>query len=106
VVSVIGFPGRGGEAPSRNPLASRYFYDRQLSLMSAGKAGPAAGDGREAPDAEKRDLAEILGWIASGRLDARALVAAVHPASDLAGAYRRLQERAREPGTVVLDWSA
>jgi hypothetical protein len=33
-------------------------------------------------------------------------VAAVHPASDLAGAYRRLQERAREPGTVVLDWSA
>jgi threonine dehydrogenase-like Zn-dependent dehydrogenase len=104
VVSVLGFPGRGGDAPAGNPLASRYFYDRQLSIMSAGKAGPAAGDGREPAAAEQRDLAEILGWLASGRLDAQALIAGVQPAADLAGAYRRLQKSGRAPGTVVLDW--
>lgn len=95
VVSVIGFPGRAGDTPRANPLDSRYFYDRQLSLISAGKAGFAAGD-----------LAQILEWIAAGRIDPKALIAAVHPAADLAGAYRALQAGARAPGTVVLDWRA
>ena len=35
-IAVLGFPGRGQSNPSMNPLASEFFYDKQLSVISCG----------------------------------------------------------------------
>jgi threonine dehydrogenase-like Zn-dependent dehydrogenase len=104
IISVIGFPGRGQGSPSVNPLLPSLFYDRQLSIMSAGLAGSGAGAGREDPAVLKRDIVQILNWISEGELKPSRLRMGVHPASDLAGAYRRLKAPDRGVGTLLLDW--
>lgn len=105
IISVIGFPGRGQPSPQINPLLPSLFYDRQLTIASAGFASSMLGEGRESPESLRNDMQEILGWMKSGRIDPSRLVIGQHPASDLTGAYRRLKEAKRSAGTIVLDWT-
>jgi len=103
-VSVLGFPGRGEPPSPSNPLASQYFYDKQLRLVACGQ--PVE---RDAPPDEirftlKRNMADIVGRIARGDLPAGRLLTGEYPAASLADAYRALA--ARRPGDVtsVLAW--
>ncbi|MBY0532207.1 MAG: hypothetical protein K2P86_09575 [Xanthobacteraceae bacterium] len=104
IISVIGFPGRGQPAPEFNPLLPALFYDRQLTIASAGFASSALGEGRESPESLSRDMNDILRWMESGRVKPQRLVIDKYPASDLSGAYKRLKESNRGAGTIVLDW--
>lgn len=106
IISVIGFPGRGQPGPDVNPLLPALFYDRQLTIMSAGLAGSAAGQGREDISVRTRDIRQILAWIDAETIVPSRLCMGMHPARDLAGAYGRLSQPDRAPGTIVLDWRA
>jgi threonine dehydrogenase-like Zn-dependent dehydrogenase len=105
IISVVGFPGRGQDAPKINPLLPALFYDRQLTIMSAGLAGPMPGDGREDPSALRHDTVEIFRWMRLGEIIPARIRMGMHVATDLAGAYARLKSKERGVGTLVLDWA-
>jgi threonine dehydrogenase-like Zn-dependent dehydrogenase len=105
IISVIGFPGRGEPAPDFNPLLPALFYDRQLTIASAGFASPVLGEGRESPASLRKDMNDILNWIAARRINPARLVVGTRPAPDLTGAYFQLKAAQRAVGTFVLDWS-
>jgi threonine dehydrogenase-like Zn-dependent dehydrogenase len=104
IISVLGFPGRGQGAAEFNPLMPSLFYDRQLVIMSAGQAAPGAGAGRENPAALNADISELFGMMVAQTIYPARLCMGLHPARDLAGAYRLLQKPDRGAGTLVLDW--
>ena len=105
IISVIGFPGRGQPAPDFNPLSPSLFYDRQLTIASAGSASFTLGEGRESPTALPDDMKYILQLMLDGHINPERLVIDTHPARDLTGAYARLKEPGRGAGTIVLDWN-
>jgi threonine dehydrogenase-like Zn-dependent dehydrogenase len=104
VISVIGFPGRGQGSPELNPLLPAHFYDRQLTIMSAGIDASAAG-GHGIHPALQRDTLQILDWMGTGQIDPSRVCMGAHPANDLIGAYHRLRMPDRGVGTLVLDWT-
>ena len=94
-IAVLGFPGRGAGLPLFNPLASQYFYDKQLTLLAVGYA-------------KQTELSEyvpfLLDRIAQGRLPAEAMARHRRPARELASAYEDLLERPQDVLTYVLEW--
>ncbi len=105
VVSVVGFPGRGEPPPDTNPLESRYFYDKQLTVTAAGFAPKSPGTGKETPDQLKRDMSDLLDAIERDDLDPSVLVASVEPADRLEQIYQEMTTGRPKAGTTVLDWS-
>ena len=105
-IAVLGFPGRGQPAPDFNPLASEYFYVKQLRLEAVGLS-PEAADSRHFLRFNERDnLAWIAGRIAVGRIDADMLISGRYPGVEIARAYDDLLARRGDPVTYLLDWGA
>lgn len=102
-IVVLGFPGRGEGAPPFNPLDSRHFYDKQLSIFAAGQSSGPTLDGERF--SRSRNLAWLLGRVGSGQLDVTALAGVPQPARELESLYRALAERRNPMPTYVLDWS-
>lgn len=105
VVSVLGFPGRGEPAATENPLSSRFFYDRQLTLTAAGFAPDHPHTGQEEASRLKADIATLLGWIDEGALDPSQIIISTSPAHEFPQVCRDLSERRAGPGIIVLDWT-
>lgn len=104
-VGVLGFPGRGEPIPNINPLDSKYFYDKQLTVAAAGFAPGSVGIGQEEPEQLKTDIATILDAMKSNDLEPSLLLASVEPAKELEQIYEEMNANRRGAGTVVLDWS-
>lgn len=105
-IAVLGFPGRGEPAPPENPLDSRWFYMKQLSIRAVGMS-PEGPDTRGFARFNERDnLRFIVDRIADRTLDAGALISGEHPARDIEVAYRALIARADDPVTFALRWAA
>jgi threonine dehydrogenase-like Zn-dependent dehydrogenase len=103
-ICVLGFPGRGEPAPALNPLASEFFYDKQLTVMACGIVPDLdVGEG-DVRFTLKRNMAWIVDRAGRGLLPTGQLISERAPAHDLDRLYRRLA--AREPGlvTAVLTW--
>ncbi|MCZ6773293.1 MAG: zinc-binding dehydrogenase, partial [Proteobacteria bacterium] len=105
IIVVLGFPGRGQPPSLFNPLASRYLYDHQLSIVGAGMS-PAMPGSREADglDAQRADLREILDQMVAGAIDASHLIDGVVDAEKLANAYEALSKCRSGSGTLILRW--
>ena len=103
-IAVLGFPGRGLPPPATNPLASRYFYDRQITIAAAGFAPWPPGSGNEPPEVLAGDIQAILAAIEKNELDPAALIEETVRADRLADAYHRMTSARPGPGTIVLDW--
>jgi threonine dehydrogenase-like Zn-dependent dehydrogenase len=105
-IGVLGFPGRQEESVPFNPLDSRHFYARQLSIVAVG-ASPEAPDSRGfLPFNERGNLRRLVGWMADGRLRPAELISGRFPGSELAIAYDSLLSRKGSPLTYLLDWNA
>jgi threonine dehydrogenase-like Zn-dependent dehydrogenase len=103
-IAVLGFPGRGQMRWEQNPLDSRWFYDKQLTLIACGFSPNLDVSPCDVRFTQVRNMAWLLDRIGAGRLPGRELVTDVLPAADLTRAYERLE--AREPGllTLSLEW--
>ena len=104
VIAVLGFPGRGAPPPAFNPLASNYFYFKQLRVMACGFSPESDVPAYDVRFTLKRNMSYLLGLIASGRLNTEMLVTETRSWRDIESVYRRLI--AREPGlvTAALQW--
>lgn len=104
-IVVLGFPGRGVPAPDFNPLASRWFYDKQLTVTACGHTPSLDAEPIDVRFTLKRNCSYLLEEILRGRLPARDLIAEIRPASELAAVYEELDQDRRQGRTVVLDWT-
>jgi threonine dehydrogenase-like Zn-dependent dehydrogenase len=105
IISSLGFPGRTEPPGTYNPLASQYFYAKQLRLESIGYSP-------EMPDSrgflrfnEKDNLRFIVELILKKTLDPKILIAKEIPAENLKIAYGELLGKKLSPSTYILRWS-
>jgi threonine dehydrogenase-like Zn-dependent dehydrogenase len=103
-IAVLGFPGRGEQLPDFNPIASKWFYDKQLRIVACGYTSDLDVPPIDKRFTVKRNCAWLLSEIIAGRLPGRLLVGSVQPAADLDRTYRELLTNRKSGQTVVLDW--
>jgi threonine dehydrogenase-like Zn-dependent dehydrogenase len=103
-ICVLGFPGRTQPIPDFNPLASQYFYDKQLEILAAGMAP----DIDAAPDqirfTIKRNCRYLLNLILEKKLNAGSIISSVVPWEDLEEVYKNMVQRVSGQLTSVLKW--
>ncbi len=105
-IACLGFPGRN-EAPGQfNPLASEYFYMKQLRIEAVGWS-PLENDPRGFARFNQRDnIGFLADAIQSGRIDPAPILSGRYPGPDIAQAYADLDARKDDAITYLLDWNA
>ena len=104
-VCLLGFPGRRQPTPPFNPLDPRWFYRKQLSLISCGYTPDVEIDARDIRFTIRRNVAYLLELILDGSLPARELVSTVVSWRSIADIYERIAAREEGLRTAVLKWS-
>ena len=104
VLVVLGFPGRGAPGIPFNPLRPEDFYQRQLRITAAGLCPEFADSRGFSHFNERNNIARILNWFRSGRLDPALLQAPCRPANQLPELYNELCSSQRTAHTYLLDW--
>lgn len=103
-IVAIGFPGRGQAAPDFNPLASQYFYDKQLTFKACGYTPNLDVAPIDAQFTLKRNCWFVMQAILDGRLPAADLIEDIRPATDLAQIYADMIDQRSSGRTILLDW--
>ena len=103
-IVVLGHVGRDQPLPDFNPLASQYFYEKQLRLSSCGYVTHYDGPEIDIRFSLQRNCAYLLDQIGSGRLPAAELVGALRPAKDLSEIYDAMVRNRTTAQTTVLNW--
>jgi 2-desacetyl-2-hydroxyethyl bacteriochlorophyllide A dehydrogenase len=104
-IAVLGFPGREGGSPARNPLASALFYDHHLRIVAAGYTPDLEAAPQDVRFTIKRNCTYLLDLIVRGRLDPDLLVTHTRPWHELGAVYQQLAARAPGLVTCALDWT-
>lgn len=106
VMAVLGFPGRHEPVPPFNPIASQYFYDKQLTIK-------ATGDMPEeyvSPDGSvytlKKNLQYLHAQLMQGVLDTTLIVSEVTVGHQLARVYEHMVTNRGDYRTAVLLWKS
>ena len=94
-VAIVGFPGRGQPPPSFNPIDQRWMYRKQLTLMGAGQSPPGE---------RRRNLENILSWMARGALRLDPIISHRLPAQRMREAYELARLHSKELMAAVFDW--
>lgn len=94
-VAIVGFPGRGQDAPPFNPVDQRWMYLKQLTLMGAGQSGPVD---------RRRNLEQILEWMASGALQLEPIITHRLPAARMREAYELARVHSKDLMAAVFQW--
>jgi len=104
-IAVLGFPGRDGASPTRNPLASALFYDHHLRIVAAGYTPDLEAPAHDVRFTIKRNCAYLFDLIVRGKLDPDLLVTHTRPWHELGAVYEQLAARAPGLVTCALDWT-
>ena len=100
----LGFPGRGQAMPETNPLDSRYFYDKQLTLKTAGYVYEGRSEPWDIQHNLKRNIAFLLQLIAENKINPSHLISREVSWSQLKDLYDFLLEREEKKFTGILKW--
>jgi threonine dehydrogenase-like Zn-dependent dehydrogenase len=103
-IAVIGFPGRSEGPPRFNPLDSAFFYDKQLSILSSGPALVSPDAPEAALDGLRRDMATLLSFMATGRLQLDGLITHTVPWHQLRIVYEQAARHDKSLVAAILDW--
>lgn len=95
-IAVLGFPGRSEGPPTWNPLDSRWFYAKQLSLLAAGDV--------PSPDLE-RNMCQLLQAMMDGQLPLERLVTHRVPWHALEQIYDLASRKDKSLIGAVLEWN-
>ncbi len=103
-IAVIGFPGRGELPPNFNPLASEYFYYKQMRLIACGFSPDVDLPAHDVRFSQTRNMKYLIDMIAEERLNVDLIVTEKVSWRDLEKVYQRMLTR--DPGlvTCALDW--
>jgi 2-desacetyl-2-hydroxyethyl bacteriochlorophyllide A dehydrogenase len=101
----LGFPGRGEPPPPSNPLDSRFFYDKQLTIKHAGHVPEGSLKAIDARFTLERNMAYLAGLIATGAIDPQEVLSFEASWEDLAQVYARLSSRQTGIYSALLRWA-
>lgn len=105
-IAVLGFPGRDSAPGHFNPLASQWFYMKQLRIEAVGWS-PEHDDSRNfLRFNERANIAWLAKLIGQRRIDPQLIISGVYPATDISRAYADLLARVGSPVTFLLEWHA
>lgn len=105
VIAALGFPGRSEVPGGYNPLASEWFYMKQLRIEAVGWS-PEKPDSRQfLRFNERANIDWLARMISARRIDPNLLVSGRFPGEDIASAYEALVSRKGSPVTFLLDWN-
>ncbi len=102
----LGFPGRGDDIPTFNPLASQYFYDKQLTVSHCGHVAELDAEPIDVRFTLKRNMRYLASLIERGVLDPSPLISLEASWSDLASIYQELAARRSDRYTALLNWQS
>lgn len=104
VCVLLGFPGRGENLPSFNPLDSSYLYDKQLNIKYAGHVCESDCLPIDVRFTLKRNMEYISNMILSNRIETAALNSYVENWKDLEQVYTHLNNRTVPSLGGILKW--
>ena len=104
-IACLGFPGRDMHPGTFNPLDSRYFYYKQLSIMSVGFSPKFNDDRGFLRFNEKDNISFINSLIKRKKIDPNIIITDTLPFENLEVIYRRLIERNPKDQTFLLKWT-
>jgi threonine dehydrogenase-like Zn-dependent dehydrogenase len=104
-VAVLGFPGRGHTIVDQNPLDSKHFYDKQLTITACGYMPNLSVSPQNIRFTLKRNCTYLLKKILDGRLPAQAIIQDIIDARELQRLYTEMTVNRKGSGTFVLDWT-
>jgi threonine dehydrogenase-like Zn-dependent dehydrogenase len=104
-VVCLGFPGRQEESTIGNPLASEFFYDKQISLHHCGYVAK-----KDCPRVEnrftlKRNMEYLASLIQSGKINPSDIINGEYYWTELADAYKNLEKKSGPVGTGLIKWN-
>lgn len=102
-IAALGFPGRGAGFPKFNPLDPKYFYDKKLTIVSAGLPYGLKTE-KEVSAAIKNNCAQILKLIATGKLAPKNLISGTYDYRLIKKAYEKLLSGDKKSVTYILKW--
>lgn len=104
VIACLGFPGRSSAPGNFNPLDSKYFYYKQLSIIAVGFS-PKMEDARGFCRFNEVSNLDYINYLMRNRkLNVKSLITEVYEASNLTQVYERLVNRNENDITFVLSW--
>lgn len=104
-ICMLGFPGREEQMPPFNPLDSRYFFDKQLTICTCGRTPCLDADPQDIRHTWKRNLEFLMGKINSGELDPTPIMSKIVPWNELESVYCDMVDRTPGLVTAILNWS-
>lgn len=105
-IACLGFPGRGDSdgALDLNPLDSKYFYAKQLTIKSVGLMPENIDSRGFLRFNERANISYIAKLISNGTLSASSLVSAEYSCFELESAYKQLLQSRDSAITFSLKW--
>jgi threonine dehydrogenase-like Zn-dependent dehydrogenase len=100
----LGFPGRGLSMPETNPLDSRFFYEKQLTLKTAGYVYEGDIDAADIRFNLKRNIQFLLQMVNENKIDPYEIISKEVNWKDLEELYRFLLERDSKKFTGIVNW--
>lgn len=104
-IAVVGFPGRGEPLPEFNPLASNYFYYKQLRVIACGFSPDYELPAHDLRFTQQRNMAFLLDLIREGRLDTNVIVTEKAKWNEIESIYQRMLARDPDLVTCALEWN-
>ncbi|RYZ23486.1 MAG: zinc-binding alcohol dehydrogenase [Chitinophagaceae bacterium] len=103
-LACLGFPGRGEAAPDTNPLDSRWFYDKQLTIKSVGYVYEGDIAAHDLQFNLRRNMAYLLDLIRKKRINPASIISREVAATQLEELYQYLSDRQSRRFTGLLLW--
>lgn len=105
-IACLGFPGRGESDRDLelNPLDSKYFYAKQLTIKSVGLMPENIDSRGFLRFNERANISYIANLISNRTLSASALISAEYPYYQLESAYKQLLQSRGSAITFLLKW--
>lgn len=104
-IILVGFPGRGMDAPAFNPLDSKYIYDKAITVRQVSHVSDLDVSPIDLRFTLKRNLAYIYSLLELGRVDPTPLLRASYSWNSLGDAYKMLETRPQDSLSAILDWT-
>lgn len=103
-IAVLGFPGRGQPGPEFNPLASQYFYDKQLEIVASGQLPETSDRVNFEAGTLQQNMQDLMKLMIDKALPTDLFDRNVRPWHELAEAYEDLASRRTDALTILLQW--
>lgn len=100
----LGFPGRTQPQPPFNPLDSKYFYDKQLTIQSCGYVTELDIPPHDVRFTIKRNLYYLFSLIKDGVINPDEIISFTKNWDELESAYNELLNRDKPVFTGILEW--